>query len=51
MRGESGVAGEGRVVGAPKFHSSRKCTIQRLDVGYCQRQWALMNNDVFIFLC
>ena len=27
MRGEGGVAGEGRVVGAPKFHSWGKCTI------------------------
>ena len=25
MRGDSGVAGEGRVVGIPKFHSWRKC--------------------------
>ena len=27
MRGESGVAGEGRVVGLPKFHSWGKCTV------------------------
>ena len=27
MRGESGVAGEGRVVGVPKFHSWGKCTM------------------------
>ena len=27
MRGDSGVAGEGRVVGVPKFHSCGKCTI------------------------
>ena len=25
MNGESGVAGEGRVVGVPKFHSLGKC--------------------------
>ena len=25
MSGESGVAGEGRVVGEPKFHSLGKC--------------------------
>ena len=25
MRGDSGVAGEGRVVGVPKFHSWSKC--------------------------
>ena len=27
MRGGSGVAGEGKVVGVPKFHSWGKCTM------------------------
>jgi len=27
VRGEGGVAGEGRLVGVPKFHSWDKCTI------------------------
>ena len=27
MRGDSGVAGKGRVVGVPKFYSWIKCTI------------------------
>ena len=27
MKGEGGVAGEGRVVGVPKFHSWGKCTM------------------------
>ena len=27
MRGEGGVAGAGRVVGVPKFHSWGKCTM------------------------
>ena len=27
MRSEGGVAGEGRVVGVPKFHSCGKCTM------------------------
>ena len=27
MRGEGGVAGEGRVVGVPMFHSWGKCTM------------------------
>ena len=27
MRGDSGVAGEGKVVGIPKFHSWGKCTM------------------------
>ena len=29
MRGDGGVAGEGRIVGVPKFHSWGKCTICR----------------------
>ena len=27
MRGDCGVAGEGRLVGVPKFHSWAKCTM------------------------
>ena len=27
MRGEGGVAGEGKLVGVPKFHSWGNCTI------------------------
>ena len=27
MRGDGGVAGEGKVVGVPKFHSWGKCTM------------------------
>ena len=27
MRGDGGVASEGRVVGVPKFHSRGKCTV------------------------
>ena len=27
MKGDSGVAGEGRVVGIPKFYSPSKCTM------------------------
>ena len=27
MRGDGGVAGEGRAVGVPKFHSWGKCTM------------------------
>ena len=27
MRGDGGVAGEGRVVSVPKFHSWSKCTV------------------------
>ena len=32
MRGEGGVAGEGRVVGVPKFHSWGKCTMPLMNI-------------------
>ena len=32
MRGESGVAGEGRVVGEPKLHSWGKCTMSLTNI-------------------
>ena len=32
MRGDSGVAGEGRVVGVPKFHSWGKYTMQLTNI-------------------
>ena len=32
MRGDSGVAGEGRVVGIPKFHSWGKCTMPMTNI-------------------
>ena len=32
MRGDGGVAGEGRVVGVPKFHSWGKCTMPLMNV-------------------
>ena len=32
MRGDSGVAGEGRVVGVPKFHSWGKCTMSLMNI-------------------
>ena len=33
MRGEGGVAGEGRVVAIPKFHSWGKCTMPLTQIG------------------
>ena len=33
MRGDSGVAGEGRVVGVPKFHSWGRCTMPLTNIG------------------
>ena len=32
MRGDSGVAGEGRVFGVPKFHSWGECTMPLTNV-------------------
>ena len=32
MSGEGGVAGEGRVVGLPKFHSWGNCTIPLMNI-------------------
>jgi len=32
VRGEGGVAGEGRVVGLPKFHSWGKCTVPLMNI-------------------
>ena len=32
MRDEGGVAGEGRVVGVPKFHSWGKCTMPLMSI-------------------
>ena len=34
MRGDSGVAGEGRVVGMQKFHSWGKCTMPLTNINW-----------------
>ena len=36
MRGESGVADEGRVVGVPKFYSWGKCTMLLTNINSCR---------------
>ena len=49
MRGDSGVAGERRVVGAPKFHSWGKCTMPLRNIN---SDW--MSNasfGLYIILC
>ena len=49
MRGDGGVAGEGRVVGVPKFHSWGKCTMTLTNIN---SDW--MSNASFclrIILC
>ena len=33
MRGDGDVAGEGSVIGAPKFHSWDKCTMPSTQIG------------------
>ena len=47
MRGDSGVAGEGRVVGVPKFYSWGKCTMP-LTIASINSDW--MSNG-FSGLC
>ena len=37
MRGDSGVAGEGRVVGVAKFHSWGKCTMPLTNINSDRR--------------
>ena len=32
MRGDGGVAGEGRIVGVPKFHSWYKCAMPLMNI-------------------
>ena len=44
MRGDGGVASEGRVVGVPKFHSWDKCTIPLTNINSCRL-------DIQRFLC
>ena len=34
MRGDSGVAGEGKVVSVPKFHSWGKCTMPLTNIDW-----------------
>ena len=46
MRGEGGVAGEGRVVGVPKFHSWDKCTMPLTNIN---SNW--MSNTSSDLLC
>ena len=52
MRGDGGVAGEGRVVGVPQFHSWGKCTMPLTNInsdqmsnassGLCIRPWLII---------
>ena len=48
-RGDSGVAGEGRVVGVAKFHSWGKCTIPLTQIGCATVPLARVLYYVFIF--
>ena len=49
MRGEGGVAGEGRVVGVPKFHPWGKCTIP-LCVSRCTISLLLYLSGCYIYI-
>ena len=54
MRGEGGIAGEGRVVGAPKFHSWGKCTMPLTNINsdwISKASSGLCINLLFIYLC
>ena len=54
MRGESGVAGEGRVVGVLKFHSWGKCTmpLTNIDSDWMSKAFSglCINFHYFIYL-
>ena len=45
MRGEGGVAGEGRFVGVPKFHSWGKCTmvLTNINSDWMSNAWGVMS--------
>ena len=48
MRGDSGVAGEGRVVGIPKFHSWGKFTMPLTNINSDRMSKAF--SDLYIIL-
>ena len=41
VKGDSGVAGEGRVVGVPKFHSWGKCTVTLTNMDVQRFLWLM----------
>ena len=45
VRGEGGIAGEGKLVGIPKFHSWGKCTMTLMNI---QSDWM---SNAFSGLC
>ena len=52
MRGDSGVDGEGRVVGVPKFYSWGKCTMPSTNINsyrMCNASSGLCINLHYIF--
>ena len=52
MRGDSGVAGEGRVVGVPKFHSWDKCTmpLTNINSGWMSKASSGLCINLFIII-
>ena len=51
MRDDSGVAGEGRVVGVPKFHSWGKCTIPLTNINSRSDWLSNASSGLCIILC
>ena len=52
MRGEGGVAGEGRVVGVPKFHSCQgKCTMPLTNINSDWMSNASSGLCINLFIC
>ena len=50
MRGDGGVAGEGRVVGIPKFHSWGKCTMPLTNINSDGCPTLPLACELFIYL-
>ena len=53
MRGDGGVAGEGRVVGVPKFHSRGKCTMPLTNINsdwMCNASSGLRINYIILII-
>ena len=48
MRGEGGVAGEGRLFGVPKFHSWDKCTMLLTNI---YSDWMSNISSVLVLYC
>ena len=50
MRGDGGVAGQGRVVGVPKFHSWGKCTMPLTNINSMDMMKQLEENGFGVIM-